>query len=435
MNVLLYAPSLAGHPQVYCRVISRALLDAGHTVIILSPSGKHDWRAQWPPLRPLADEIRVVDVDVRQYVGDLPESLTAEQMAAIQDQHQVDSTLFIEGDKWARQFRRIAAGDASRLRGRVCAICDRASEWYPGEDPYTGKTEPLIAPTIRQTAGRIRRRLFNYSETQGYYYEHVLLRGRVVDALIVKDERIAQRFGAPVFWMPEIHKVFDTTPHERRGADWHQFADPIRAYVARAGADNVLLYFGTGAWYKGYDGFLRLALRDPNSFALHAGAPDRREAGKPYAIDVDAARNQLLHQGRLFETNAFVESMDLVDLVFSSISRFVSTHRLTLSSGTALQALEQGKPVLTPDTGLVGWRTRHFKLGMHYPYGSEDGLLDAWQQFRSGSQDPEAEPLQAFMRPFSRSEVERFFIEILTGGEWVGASNANRREAARRSIP
>lgn len=414
MNILLYAPDLPGHPQVYCRVISRALLDAGHTVFILSPSGKRDWQREWPPLRSLADERRVMDVDVRPHAGGLPASLTVEEMTAIQTTYHVDSTLFIEGDKWATQFRRIAAGDAPRLRGRVCAICDRAGEWYPGENAYTGKAVSLIGPTLHQTFGRVRHRLLHGSETPRYYYEHVLLRGRVVDALIVKDERIAARYGAPVSWMPEIYRVFDTTPDERRGRDGELLADSIRAFVSRAGAGNVLLYFGTAAWYKGYDWFLRLALRDGDTFAIHAGAPDRREVGKPYDIDVDAARRELLREHRLFETNAFVESMELVDFVFSSIARYVSTHRLTLSSGTALQALEQGKPVLTPDTGLVGWRTRHFELGMNYPYASEDGLREAWGRFREGDCDPSPGRIQTFMERFSRQATEDYFVNVLT---------------------
>ncbi len=415
MKILLYAPSLAGHPQVYCRVISRALLDAGHTVIILSPSGKHDWRVTWPPLRPLVDEMRVVDVDVRQVVGDLPESLTAEQMSAIQAEHQVDSTLFIEGDKWATQFRRIAAGDAPRLRGRICAICDRAGEWYPGEDPYNGVAEPWIGPTIRKTLSRARRRLLHFAATPRYYYEHVLLRGRVVDALIVKDERIAGHFGPPVSWMPEIYKVFDSTPDECRGPDWDRFAEPVQTYMDRGGRENVLLYFGTGAWYKGYDGFLDLAIRDKNIFALHAGAPDRQESGKPYTIDVEVARQALLREGRLFETRAFVESTDLIDLLFSGIQRFVSTHRLTLTSGTMLQALEMGKPVLMPDAGLVGWRTLTFGLGHVYPYGDPIALEAAWRKVSMGKDDPAKDALHTFMDRFSRSNTERFFVSTLVG--------------------
>lgn len=415
MRALLYAPDLQGHPQIYCRVIAGALLRAGHTVVIASPSAKEDWRTAWPPLRPLADDSRVECEDVRAQSAAPGGGLTAEQLLAIQTRRRVDSTLFIEGDKFAEQFRRIAAGDAPRPRGRICAICDRAAAWYPGEDPYDGRREPRIGPTWRATLSRIRRGLLHRRQTARHYYEQVLLRRRTVDALIVKDERIAERFGPPVTWMPEIYRVFDPRPDERRGPDWERFADPIRAFVDRAGAGNVLLYFGAGAWYKGYDAFLRLAIADETTFALHAGAPPRHEPGKNYDLDVAAARQDLLRQGRWFETGAFVESTDLVELLFASIARFVSTHRLTLTSGTMLQALEQEKPVLTPDAGLVGWRTRTFQLGSVYRYGDPTALRDAWRSFRTGAFDPPVESLRRFMRKFSRSETERFFVGVLTG--------------------
>jgi glycosyltransferase involved in cell wall biosynthesis len=412
MSILLYAPDLTGHPQVYCRVIARALLDAGHSVAIASAADEADWRSRWPTLRPLADEDRVRCVDVRKTTGSSG-NLTAEQLVQVQKECGADSTLFIDADSFSAQFRRIANGEAPRLRGRICAIFSGASEWCTGEDPYTGEREPLIGPTLRRTLGRVKRALFARRKSVGYFYEHVLIRRRTVDALIVKDERIPQRFGPPVHWMPEIYRVFDVISGERRLADWDRFAEPIQRYIQQAGADHVLLYFGTGAWYKGYDWFLRLAQQVPGTFALHAGAPDRRE-GIPYGCDVEAVRQDLLRQGRLFETQAFMESGDLIELLFSSVARFVSTHRLTLSSGTALQALEMGKPVLTPDAGLVGWRTREFHLGTTYAYGDIDDLARKWAAFPCGSRDANPQAIRAFMKRFSREKTERFFVDVLT---------------------
>jgi hypothetical protein len=177
----------------------------------------------------------------------------------------------------------------------------------------------------------------------------------------------------------------------------------------------VLLYFGTGAWYKGYDCFLKLAQTDGNAFALHAGAPERGEKGKSYLYDVEDMRHALLRQGRLFETNAFIESDDLISLLFRSIGRFVSTHRLTLSSGTVLQALELGKSVLTPDAGLVGWRTREYRLGTTHAYGNMEDLASTWAAFKSGTFDADPQDLRSFMGRFSRTNVERFFTDIVTG--------------------
>ena len=39
----------------------------------------------------------------------------------------------------------------------------------------------------------------------------ILMRRKVVDALVTKDERLAEHVGPPVHWLPEIYKVFDAT--------------------------------------------------------------------------------------------------------------------------------------------------------------------------------------------------------------------------------
>ena len=341
--------------------------------------------------------------------------MTVEQLIQMQQECRADATLFVDADRFGEQFRRIAAGDAPRLRGRTCAIFSKTSEWCPGEDAYTGARTPWIGPTFRSTLGRLKRAWFDRRKSVRYFYEHVLVGRRAVDVLIVKDERIVQRYGAPVCWMPEIYRVFDVRPEERKRPDWEKFAGPIRQYVTQAGPDNVLLYFGSAALYKGYDQFLQLVQADESTVGLHAGPLEGATVERSYCESFGAARRELKKQGRLFETNAFIESEDLVSLLFGSVARFVSTHRLTLSSGTLLQALEAGKAVLTPDAGLVGWRTREFKLGGTYAYGNGMDLAEKWLAFKSGALDPAKADIRSFMDKFSRERTAQFFTDILTG--------------------
>lgn len=47
-----------------------------------------------------------------------------------------------------------------------------------------------------------------------------------------------------------------------------------------------------------------------------------------------------------------------------------------------LQALEVGKPVLVPRTGLVGWRAEKYGLGKTYQHRDEQDLARAWKEFR-----------------------------------------------------
>lgn len=416
MTVLLYAPCLTGHPQVYCRVIGRALLNAGIRVVIASGTSADTWPVDWRDLRVFEDESDVSLLDTRSYSQSGDSHLAAEELRRLQRDHRCDATLFIEGDYFEEQFRRIATGDAPRLHGRICAIFANTCQWCPGEAPYSGNREPWIGPTMRRTFGRARDAIFRRKQSARYFYEAVLLRDRVVDEVIVKDERVGERFGGRVHWMPEIYRVFDEAPAHRRMHDWDEFAAAIQNQIRKAGASNVLLYFGTGAWYKGYDYFLKLAELDDSTFALHAGAPERVEPSKPMAFDTHALRGTLRDQGRLFETRAYVDSADLVDLLFDSIERFVSTHRLTLSSGTVLQALEAGKPVLTPATGLVGWRTQQFGLGRTYQYCDAQDLALRWREFRETPRDLHRANIERFMSRFSQQAVESFFVDVLTNG-------------------
>jgi glycosyltransferase involved in cell wall biosynthesis len=416
LNVLLYSPELRGHPQVYCRVIGDILLEAGHDVVIAAGVDETAWAGPWRDLRPFEGNSRVRIVDTRRRSAGGLARLTAEELVVLQKDFHVESTLLVEGDHFEDELRRIADKQAPRLRGRTAGIFARTSDWYPREREYGGAPETLFrGDGLRAGLGRAKNRLWPGRGTKADLYERVLLRHRPLDAIVVKDERILERHGPPVFWMPEIYKVFGGREGERRLADWAALAEPIREYVARAKAENVLLFFGPGAWYKGYDLFLRLADIEPSIFALHAGAPERREPGKSMAFDTDGIRKRLLDQGRLFETRAYVESEDLVRQVFASIDRFVSTHRLTMSSGTMLQALDAGKPVLTPGSGQVGYLNKRYRLGMTYRYFDDRDLAGKWREFLRVPAANFAPAVAAFMERFSRDAVAKTFRALLLG--------------------
>lgn len=412
MNILLYSPSMEGHPQVYCRVLTDILLEEGHQVVIAGTGTTEDWFQEYGSLRPLLGRSRVWFENTKKRSRQNAAELTAEELKMLQEDMRIDSTLFVEGDYFSDQFRRIAEGEAPRLKGWNAAIFSLTSKWYPGEDAYSGEKLTGIGGTLRQTIGHIKRTVFNRKQSENYFYETLLIRRRVVDSLIVKDERILERYGSRVHWMPEIYRVFEEDAGEQKGNDWEMFADPVRQYIESAGAENVLLYFGTGTWYKGYDFFLKLAEMDSTTYALHAGAPELKKP-KPMAFNTSQLRKILREQGRLFETNAYVESSKLVNFLFNSIERFVSTHRLTLSSGTMLQALETGKPVLVPATGLVGRRVQQFGLGKTYQYLDEEDLVRAWREFRREPVDIYRPKIQMFMQRFSREAVRSFFLEQL----------------------
>jgi hypothetical protein len=415
MRVLLYAPSLVGHPQVYCRVIGDILLEGGHSVVLAAGEDPDASVTRWRDLRPFAGHEGVECVDTRRLSATGEAWLRAEDVRVLQERCGIDATLLIEGDLFVEELERIGDGRAPRLHGRNVAIFGRTCEWFPGEDPYTGQPPRFAGGSWRNVLGRVRQRVLPRPGSPRHVFGRTLRNRRPVDVALVKDERVTERFGEPFLWMPEIYRVLQPRENERRLADWERFAGPILDWVRRAGASNVLLYFGTGTWYKGYDLFLRLAELDPCAFAIHAGAPDRREQGKPMRFDPERIRAALLREGRLFETGAYVESEDLIEFVFSSIGCFVSTHRLTLSSGTVLQALEQGRPVLTPASGLVGHRTRMHGLGLTYEHFNDLDLLAKWREIRRVPADAFRAAAAGFMARFSREAVGLALMKALEG--------------------
>ena len=203
MRVLLYAPSLTGHPQVYCRVIGDILLEAGHEVVVAAGLDGADWPARWPDLKPFAAHARVAVVDTREWsAAGLPD-LRAEELGRLAGDLRIEATLMPEADRFAVEFRRIAEEGVSRLPGRTVGIFARTSGWHPRENDYGGAPLPPWGGTWRQRAGWACRAVCRRRETDAWFFRTVLQRKRAV-------ERI------PVSWARRLHMAWDFARHENR---------------------------------------------------------------------------------------------------------------------------------------------------------------------------------------------------------------------------
>ena len=205
-RILLYSPDVIGHPRVYCRVIADALMGQDCELVVAIGFTDEVTLEDSPDVQPLASRAGVQVVETRSFSRTGQSHLTAEELVALQADFDVDTTLFIEADKFNAQFRRIATGEAPRLRGRNLGIFANTAEWHPGEDSFTGERRRLLAPTLRTTLGNIKRAVFNRKQTLPYFYEEIVIGARVLDEILVKDERLSEWRGAPVRWMPEISR-------------------------------------------------------------------------------------------------------------------------------------------------------------------------------------------------------------------------------------
>lgn len=412
-RVLLYSPDVIGHPRVYCRVIADALAGCGCELTIAMGFTEEAGLEQSPDLHPLAGRSGVRLIDTRAHSSRGEPHLSAEELRALQARLGAQTTLFIEADKSNAEFRRIASGAAPGLSGRNIGIFAHTAEWYPGEDSFTGERLRLRASTLRTTLGNVKRALFNRADTLPHFYEKVLIAHRVLDTIVVKDERLAAWRGAPVVWMPEISRPVDTPQTAGEREEHEHWSGRIARFLAANAGREPVLYFGDAAFYKGYDLFLEFLDRTPGTCGLHAGRSYDQQQRGFFRCDVDALRDKLKSQGRLLETNAYVHTQRMKELFFRSVRVYLTTHRLALSSSTMLQALELGIPVLVPDRGLIGHRVREHGLGAVYRYEDLDDLFVQARSLWSGDLGRFRDPIARFWSRFSHDAVADFFRRTL----------------------
>jgi len=407
-RILLYSPDVIGHPRVYCRVIADALRGEECELVVAMGFSEGAELADSPDLQPLASRERVQLIDTRDHSASRRPHLSAEEIGALQKAMRIDTTLFIEADKSADEFRRIASGEAPRLHGRNLGIFANTAEWYPGEDSFTGARKTLRAPTLRTTLGNVKRALFERRKSVRYFYEQTILGNRVLDEIITKDERLSEWHGPPVYWMPEI-----SSPAASDESGFDETRAAFEHFRAQNAGREPLLYFGDAAFYKGYDLFLKFAAAMPDAYVIHAGRTYDPQQRSWFVYDVETLREQLRGEGRLFETNEYVHSNRLKELVFGAIRVYVTTHRLALSSSTVIQAAELGKPALVPDRGLLGYRVKANGIGAAYGYDDLDDLKRKADEMFRGDLTRFDEPLRRFVARFSHDEIRRFFVERL----------------------
>jgi glycosyltransferase involved in cell wall biosynthesis len=407
-RILLYSPDVVGHPRVYCRIIADALDEVECELILAMGFSDRAGLADSPDLHPILGRRNVCMMDTREISLSGDTRLTAEELRELQEKMGVDVTVFIEADKFESELVRIASGAARPLSGRNVGIFSNTAEWYPGEDSFSGERRTLLANTLRTTLGNIKRAVWNRRDTRRFFFERVLIGNGVLDEYWVKDERLAEWRGRPVFWMPELARPGRHDETAEEDSDLQTRQAELRTFLQSNGTRAPLLYFGDAAYYKGYDLFLEFLRRNPDTCGIHAGRPcDAPERALLHA-GIEALRIDLAAQGRLLETNRYVHTQALKELYFTSVPVYATTHRLMLSSSTVIQALELGIPVLVPDRGLLGYRVRTHGLGDVYRYGDLDDMARKLETLWASDLSRFHAAGRRFWRRFSDEAVRTF---------------------------
>ena len=400
-RVLIYSSQLAGHRQLFCDVFVDVFLEFGYAVILAV--GLSNGANRWRHIERHRSNPYVEIIDTQLLSTTKDGKLSVEQIVQIQSEQSVRVTLFPCGDELVHELTAIGNGDAPRLKGSNIGIFGVTEAWFPGEPIFRrGMTLwERIAVTRKMVPGQ---------NTVATFFERVLLSKQVLDVVLVKDERVAEAKGSPFFWFPDIYRPLSWNEDATDSAEYDEIVPAYEVFLKDHSGMEPLLYFGVGARYKGYDTLLRLALEDEATCFIMCGTPIKTE---PFIHDVNAMKQRLIEQGRFFDTKRQLDSWRAVDFFFSSIHRFVSTHKIYLSSGTMIQALEAGKPVLVPNRGLLRYRTVSNGVGQVYTPTRFEDLVAAWHEFKQEPTSNYSENIRNFMKRFSCNELFKAMRRVL----------------------
>jgi hypothetical protein len=395
-TVLVYSPGLDGHRPVYCRVLADVLLEAGYRVVLAS-SGL----AAAPQLAGLATDpmMSFVDVSALRRGG---RDVELRQFVRLVTQREADVTLLVEADDHLRLIASQALPGLPRIPGRRVGIFLRSTGYV-----HSGRRRMAWRRRLRHW---LRGRFLDALDDPCTFHERLMPHLSLLESALCLDETFVAGRGAPYEWLPDIYRPF-SADGDAPSADEQRWIAQLHAFKERAGERPLFVYYGTEQARRGYGTLLRLAAREDGCF-VHCGA----RAADGHDEGAEAARRELEEQGRLFETGAYLEGFAVAEEFLGAGSCVILPYRRHyVSSGVMLQALAAGRPVLVPETGLMGWRTRTQRLGRTYPVDREDLLVEEYERLVATGPAAFAGDIESFLTYFAEERVRAAVLRAVAG--------------------
>lgn len=402
-KALIYSNELSGHRQIYCDVLTDVLLQLGYHVI-LAVGLSTCKQESWPHIQQYASNSNVSILDINLLSSSSNYISKAHSLATLQQELDVDVTILACGDEMYHDLREIGRGNAPRIQGWSIGIFGITELWFPRDS--------IFAPGISfwERPNDISFRIREYISKSAFFDKTICLQ-RVLNSVLVRDERVAEHKGPPFYWFPDIFHPFNYVEDTIARQQYAEIVPLYKHFLEEQPGKEILLYFGSANSRKGYDILLELAMHDPDICFVHCG--DFGSDLDKYSIDVKAARQRLREEHRYFETGCWLLSWDAVNVFWQSIQRFVLTHRVYWSSGTMLQALDAGKPILVPARGLVQFRTMNYGLGRIYKPCDFADLQRTWDAFKREPVSWYTPNISQYMKKYTRDSLITSIVQAL----------------------
>ncbi len=379
MKLLVFEPARGGHHLIFLRFFVEDLLAGGHAVHLAAENGATPSDALTAALGPLLPHCTWVPLD--HGPGRLLHGGTLDALARAQRKVGADRVfaccldLFTSG-----LFRRLALGLPAPqvLHGRITGLFVRPRVADRRETKRQGKWK---------TAG------FRRLHQSGW-----LDRFFVLDESLPGELAAGVRPGSAVPLPDPWTGDFSTGQAEARRA----LGLPPDAFL--------YLHYGTSSPRKGLPVVVAATRRlAPGGGAalVAAGRILDRDGG------AGAGLRELVAAGGAYLHDRYIEDAE-EPLFFRACDAVVLAYQGHYgSSNVQSRAAAAGRPVVTSDEGLVGWRTRQHGLGLTFRSGSAEELAAALARLRQEGTERYAPALRAYAARHSRESFRQVLLDHL----------------------
>lgn len=349
-KILIYAPRISGHRQVYCNVITHWALESKMEVILCIGN---DWCRGGNTISQDSPYINLYmtnnNVHFMDAIQKPPQKSDSEYLLYLENYIKPDLIFVISGDEFNHSFH--------SFMKNLIASKRHSSKWVGIF--ISCFCYPDLANWLKQRVQKfiLKQKLKYFDRT---YW---------LDEYFVNNTNIKNKF-----WLPDISKSFNISVNND-DAEFELLCPQIDDFLINNNGKDVLLFLGNEFNRKGFDFIMEIALEDEQFVVLRAGGPLENIDESHEIMD---KMSILEKNGRLLNIQKFIKNPIIISKLFQATNYILLPYRDHYSSsGVMLQAMEFQKPVVVPNIGLMGKRVFENHLGITYEHKKYDEFKKA----------------------------------------------------------
>lgn len=349
-KILIYAPHVGGHRQVYCNVITHWAIESKMEVILCIGN---DWCRGGNTISqcsPYIDMYMTNDnVDFIDATQKPPQKSDSEYLLDLENSINPDLIFVISGDEFNNSLYPFIKDlikpkrPSSKWVGIfIACFC------YPDSPNW-----------LKQNVKKF------FLKQKLKYFDRTYW----LDEYFVNNTNTKNKF-----WLPDISKSFNISVNND-DAEFELLCPQIDNFLINNKGKDVLLFFGRDFNRKGFDFIIELALEDEQFVVIRAGDPLEYIDESQEIMD---KMSILEMNGQLLNIPNFIKNPIIISKLFQATNYVLLPYRDHYgSSGVMLQAIELQKPVVVPNIGLMGKRVIENHLGITYKHKNYDDFKKA----------------------------------------------------------